>query len=91
MATHRTNEQKVADVAVVYNALREELTPNVLRLMMQAMTPQDVTDAQQNLVFLQGSFQLARLISANDRAAMLAAAMLTQSGVARPVIADEGD
>jgi hypothetical protein len=91
MAQHRTNDQKVADVKYVFDLLRDEVTPPILRQMMAAMTPKDPTNFEQNLAFLQGSFQLARLISANDRAAMIAAAMLTQSGVVKPVFTTEGE
>ena len=89
----RTITDKIADTRRAFEVFREELTPPIQRETLTKMTGPDALaaiaatgsiEAYEKMV--QSSLSLARLIAANDRAALLAAAMVTQSGVARPVI-----
>lgn len=85
MAPQRTTDQKVRDWFEVYQSIRDELTPAATRELLKlihAGTPADQLGAGLNL---------ARAVMANDRAAALAAAMLTQGGVSRPIITGDGD
>lgn len=90
MATPRPLTEKVGAWKQAYDAIREEITPPAMRTMLQNMTAAnpaaEVGDIQAYAALVQASITLARLVSANDRAAAIAAAMLTQSGVSRPVI-----
>lgn len=95
MPQARTLEDKVSDAVKAYSVFREELTPPQVRGLITAMTnvslkedakPEEVT-AYASLV--QSSMGLARLVSANDRAALIAAVMATQSGVSRPIISTD--
>lgn len=88
MSTNRTVAQKTADTLVAYEALRAELTPVQMRELitkMTSQTPGEGDDIAAYTSLVQASLHLARVVAANDRTAMLAAAMLAQSGVARPV------
>jgi hypothetical protein len=83
----RTTEDKVSDWYTVFGAVRDELTPAPFRGLIDKMTNFPVaegTDAAAYASLVQSSMGIARLISANDRAAAVVAAMLTQSGVSRP-------
>lgn len=87
MTQTRTIEQKVGDATAVFNALRAELTPEPIRALVTQMTTipvTETTDIAAYAAMVQASLHLARVVSANDRTAMIAAAMLTQSGVSRP-------
>lgn len=75
MATTRTTEQKIGDWKVAYDAIRVEITPPELRLILSEM--QAVDGIQQ----FQSYVNLARSVMANDRAAATVAALLTQSGI----------
>lgn len=83
MALNHTVQEKIGDAHEAFEALKEELTPPFLREMMAALKPTDPTDPQQAMAYLQGSFQLANLIMANDRTALTAAVNLTNNGVRR--------
>lgn len=90
MRTTRTTADKIGDALQAYNAFRDELTPDVMRDTLNSMTgaqqqaAAEVGDVQAYAALVQASLSLQRLISANDRAALVAAVLLTQSGVARP-------
>ena len=93
-APQRTVEQKVGDTVAAYNALRDEVTPTPMRSLINKMAevpmgPDSDVAAYASLV--QASLALARVVAANDRAAMIAAAMITQSGVSRPLVSTDGD
>lgn len=92
MVQTRTVQQKVGDALGAYEHLRAELTAPEMRALIDKMTtmqPGDKDDMAAYAALVQASLQLARVVAANDRAAMLGAVMLTQSGVTRPVIMDE--
>jgi len=71
----RTIEQKVSDWLLVYNAVREEVTPPTLRKILAEM------EAVEGIQQFQSYVNLARSVMANDRAAATVAALLTQSGI----------
>jgi len=83
---------KIADTIQAYNVYREELTPENMRQVLEKMTggqqqaAAQAGDAQAYAALVQASLQLQRLVFANDRAALIAAVMTTQSGVSRPII-----
>lgn len=105
MTVNRTVEEKVGDILKAYNAISAELTEPTLRHLSQQVIDvgalllesiaQDPTgpSADQSLrqyaSLVQDSVLLSRVVAGNDRSAMIAAAMLVQSGVSRPVIQDE--
>lgn len=81
MSTPRTTaEEKVTSWAAVFEALRAEITPPVMRQVLDKMTAKDPTN-------IPAYVALARLVTANDRAAALCAAMLVAAGV-KPVIVE---
>ncbi len=93
MTTSRTPAQRAADVVTVYEELRAQLTNAETRAILDGMRESglimqqkaaDAGDYQGYAGLVQASLNLQKLISANDRAAMLAAAIVTQSGVVRP-------
>jgi len=88
MSTLRSRTDKIADALGAYNVFRDELTPEVMRNVLGNMTDAqravDVGDVQAYAALVQASLQLQRVIAANDRAALVAAVLLTQSGIARP-------
>jgi hypothetical protein len=89
MTQNRTVQQKVGDALFAYEHLRAELTPTEMRALIDKMTkmqPGEKDDIAAYASLVNASLQLARVVSANDRAAMLSAAMITQSGVSRPTI-----
>ena len=89
MTRNRTTAEKVGDWLAAYNAIREEVTPTPLRTMLNGFSGAigEATSPAEAIAVLQSSMALARLISANDRMAAIAAAMLTSSGgAARPVM-----
>lgn len=94
MSRNRTPHEKVADWLAVYQAISAEVTPPELRAMLGKFNEVmgAATDPAEAISLLQQSMNLARLVSANDRTAVLAAAMLTSGGGARVVtIPGEGD
>jgi hypothetical protein len=96
MAPQRTPDQKANDALRVFNLLRDEVTPPIMREVMQDMTNAErqagantTGDVQAYAALVQASLSLQRVIAANDRMTMMAAAILTSSGVTRPVIEEE--
>ncbi len=85
MTTNRTVEERVGDWQRAFNAIREEVTPPVMRNLMANLQGVENTNDLGTYV------GLARLVMANDRMSALVAAMLTQAGVSRPVIEDNDD
>ncbi len=90
MTTNRTPAEKANDTRYAFNIFRDELTPPLKREVLANMTGAQMEaiastgDVQAYAALVQASLQLDRVISANDRAALIAAAMITQSGVSRP-------
>lgn len=97
MTANRTVVEKVGDWKQAYDAIREELTPPQMRLMLghlTAPTPMDGDDVAAVQAYVQvvrASLDLSRVITANDRAAAVTAAMLTQAGVSRPIFGDDAE
>jgi len=91
MSRNRTPVEKTADWYTVFNAISGELTPTALRTMLSRLTETMGTTGEPSeaIALLQSSMALARLVSANDRAAAIAAAVLTSSGGARPVVVED--
>lgn len=75
---------KVGDWKLAFDAISEELTPRSVREIKTIMESEKV-----DVGALAAAERLARLIAANDRAAALAAAVLTSVGVARTITAEE--
>lgn len=104
MPQPRTIEQKTGDAVSVFNVLREEVTdPGLRRLSTQVIdigaallekikTEDNPAQAlREYTALVNDSVLLSRVVAGNDRAAMIAAAMLTQSGVSRPTITLDED
>jgi len=92
----RTVQQKIGDTHTAFEALREVLTPDPMRALIGRMSeigsnPDEKVDIAAYASLVNGSLALARIVAANDRAAMLAAAMITQTGVSRPVFNTESE
>jgi hypothetical protein len=89
-APTRSVSDKIADAVKAYNAFRDEVTPPQMRAVLENMTgaqqqaAAEVGDVQAYAALVQASLNLQRVIAANDRAALIAAVMLTQSGISRP-------
>jgi hypothetical protein len=96
MSNVRTPQQKADDARAVFLLLRDEVTPPIMRELLDSMTnaasqsAAQVGDVQAYAALVQASLQLQRVIAANDRTVMVAAAVLTASGVSRPML-DTGD
>lgn len=91
MSTYRTPQQKANDARDAYLILREEVTLPEMRSVLGAMTSQQtaaaaVGDIQAYAALVQAALKLQSIIAANDRVVMVAAAILTSSGVTRPSI-----
>lgn len=100
MTATRTPQEKVGDWNAAFEPIRDSITTHEMRAMQSAMTEvqvpkttDDIGAFQAWVALVQETVKLSRLIAANDRAAAIAAAMLVQSGVSRPVIStdEEGD
>lgn len=104
MTQNRTVDQKAADAVRAYKLLREEVSQPELRAMftktmetangaLAEYDPASEVAAAKALAtyhaLVQDAILIGRQLAANDRAAMMAAAVITQSGVSRPVIVDE--
>lgn len=90
MARERTVAERVADWHQAFLAVQEQLTPQALRTMMTVLTstvpPEGADDLDQVRAYIERvttATGISRMIFANDRAAAVVAAMLTQSGVSR--------
>jgi hypothetical protein len=89
MAYQRTLPEKVQDVKTTFAQFAEWLTADPLRqLTDQANEAASLAATQGDYKtyaeMVQARIQVQRVVSANDRAALFAAVMATQSGVARP-------
>lgn len=90
MAQQRTLPEKVEDVKTTFAQFRELLTPEVMRSVLDNMTGAEQQaaaasgDVQAYAALVQAALNLQRLVFANDRAALMAAVLATQSGVVRP-------
>lgn len=94
MSRDRTVTEKTEDAVTAFNILSSEITPPQFRDIVNALqaippaTPEEGVEGFNRYVnAVNASLGIARVVMANDRAAMIAAAMLTQSGVSRPIIA----
>ena len=94
MATGRTVPEKVGDWYEAYQAIAEQLNPPALRAQLNEVINQPIPqDADGLLLYnsrISASMALARLVSANDRAAATVAALITQTGI-KPSAIDYGD
>jgi len=94
VATGKTVEQKVSDWLVAYRAVSYEVTASKLREQLNSVIntpiPQDPEGIGTYVVRMNAAMALARLVSANDRAAATVAALLVSSGI-RPAPVDYGD
>lgn len=98
MASQRTLPEKVADTKSTYAQFSEILTPpetrgilgNMVGAMQQAAA--EAGDVQAYAALVQASLSLQRLVSANDRVALIAATMLQSGTPARLIPLDpEGE
>ena len=104
--SNRTPRDKARDAQAAFALLREDLTDSKLRSMfdktmetanavLATITPDSEMASTQALgmykALVDDTILIARIVAANDRSAMLAAAIITQSGVARPVINPDGE
>ena len=96
MAANRTPDEKAADAKRVFDLLKDEVTPPIMREVMLDMTNAErqaaaatIGDAQVYAALVQAALSLQRIVAGNDRMVMMAAAILTQSGTVRPVIEAE--
>jgi hypothetical protein len=84
----------VADWLVVFQAVAEQLNPQALRDQLDAVIntpiPQDPEGIITYTARMNATMALARLVSANDRAAATVAALITQTGI-KPAAIDYGD
>lgn len=90
----QTVEEKVAQWYTAYTAVAAEVNPQALRDRLNEVINTPIPqDPEGILVYTQrmnASMALARLVSANDRAAATVAALLVQSGI-KPAAIDYGD
>ena len=90
----RSVMEKVGDWKVAFDAVAAELNPQALRDQLDAVINTPIPqDPEGLLVYTQrmnASMALARLVSANDRAAATVAALITQTGI-KPTAVDYGD
>src|SRR3954470_1869018 len=97
MTQQRKGAAKIAGARQAFAAFRDEITDETLRQWMATLneaatnaTTAGNMDAYVELVRL--SLQVQRVIAGNDRSALLAAVLATQSGVSRPVFnPDDGE
>lgn len=75
---------RVANWKEAFDAIREDLTPPAMRDLVSTLQTQE---AMRDLPLY---IQLARVVSANDRAAGTIAALITQTGI-KPTAIDFGD
>jgi hypothetical protein len=94
VATGRTVIEKVGDWKEAFDAIAIELTPDKLREQLDSVIntpiPQDPEGLLTYTARMSASMALARLVSANDRAAGTIAALITQTGI-KPAGIDYGD
>jgi hypothetical protein len=94
----RTVPEKVGDWNVAFGAVADTLTIpqfneaiRILGTLPAPVAEDGITGFNEYITAVNASLALARLVAANNRTAAIVAAMLTQSGVSRPVIAEEVD
>lgn len=87
-------EERVGQWLRAYHAIAEELNPPKLRAQLSEVINTPIPqDPEGILVYTQrmnASMALARLVSANDRAAATVAALLVATGI-KPAAIDYGD
>jgi hypothetical protein len=90
----QTVEDKLGQWLQAYKAIAEEVTPPALRERFNDILSLPLPDDPDNVITytarMNTAMALARLVSANDRAAATVAALLTQSGI-KPAAVDYGD
>lgn len=90
----QTVEDKVGQWHQAFEAVAADLTPNDLRIRFNDLMSIPLPDDPDNVITytarMNTAMALARLVSANDRAAGTIAALLVQSGI-KPVAVDYGD
>jgi hypothetical protein len=90
----RSVEEKVGDWKVAFDAIAAELSPQKLRDQLDAVINEPIPQDPEGLILfnsrMSASLGLARLLSANDRAAATVAALITQTGI-KPAGIDYGD
>lgn len=94
MATGKTVIEKVGDWKVAFDAIAAELNPQALRDQLNSVIntpiPQDPEGMGTYVARMNAAIAMARLVSANDRAAATVAALLTATGI-KPAPIDYGD
>jgi len=90
MALPRTMEQKLKDASQAYEVFSKTLTPDPMRGLINKLTEVEVNQEDPSFMgayasLVQSSMSIARVIGANDRAALVAAVMLTSGGISRPI------
>lgn len=90
----QTVEEKVGQWQRAYQAVAAEVSPQALRDQLNAVIntpiPQDPEGMGTYVARMNAAMAMARLVSANDRAAATVAALLVQSGI-KPADIDYGD
>ena len=89
MAATRSVQERVDDALIAYRIFREELTDQAKYDLFEKMTGSDARaqvaamggDPNAYAVIVQAALGLSRLIAENDRAALQAAVLATQSGI----------
>lgn len=94
----RTLSEKVADIKTTQAQFAEVLTAPAMREMMDRMTNSEAQqavaasgDVNAVVALVRASIDLQRLISANDRAALIAATMVAGAGGTRLYPLEDGD
>lgn len=77
MMSNRTVEEKTTDWLAAFRAVQAELTPEALRVLTTLSDPANIESINLGLA-------AARIVFANDRAAAMVAALITQAGI-KPV------
>lgn len=77
----RTTQERVSDWWAVYSAIKAELSPEALRTLQRFATPQVTAEGEQQFdpATINLGMNIARMVTANDRMAALAAAILTSN------------
>lgn len=93
MTTNRTPQQKALDAVEAYNVLFEAMVVPEFQAVIHnlgtipAPKPEDgIAGFNEYVTAINASLQISRIARADARAAMQAAAIITQSGVVRPII-----
>lgn len=91
MAQQRTLPERVADVKTTFAQFSELLTTQDMRELREQWQSAQASAAQSGngqlyAELVAATLSLQRIVAANDRAALIAAVLATQSGVARPIL-----